>query len=77
MAEAARGTGVAEQNFYRRRSEYGGLGIDQARGLKRLALENSRLKRAAAEVTLDNLMLREASEGKFWALRAGAGASTR
>ena len=43
VAEAARRIGVTEQTFYRWRSEYGGLRIDQARRLKRLASENSRL----------------------------------
>ena len=48
VAEAARRIGVTEQTFYRWRSEYGGLRIDQARHLKRLELENSRLKRPDA-----------------------------
>ena len=64
-AEAARRIGVTEQTFYRWRSEYGGLRLDQARRLKRLELENSRLKRAVAELTMDNQILREASEGNF------------
>ena len=65
VAEAARRIGVTEQTFYRWRSEYGGLRIDQARRLKRLESENSRLKRAVADLTLDNQILREASEGNF------------
>ncbi len=64
-AEAARRIGVTEQTFYPWRSENGGLRIDQARRLKRLELENSRLKRAVAELTLDNQILWEASEGNF------------
>ena len=44
VAEAARRIGVTEQTFYRWRSEYGGLRIDQARRLKRLESENSRLR---------------------------------
>ena len=56
---------MTEQTFSRWRSEYGGLRIDQARRLKRLELENSRLKRAVADLTLDNQILREASEGNF------------
>ena len=65
VAEAASRSGVTEQTFHRWRSEYGGLRIDQARRLKRLELENSRLKRAVADLTLDNQILREASEGNF------------
>ena len=63
VAEAARRIGVTGQAFYRWRSECGGLRSDQARRLKRLELENSRLKRAVAELTLDNQILRETSEG--------------
>ena len=79
VAEAARRIGVTEQTFYRWRSEYGGLRVDQARRLKRLKrleLENSRLKRAVADLTLDNQILREASEGNLWVLHVVAGVST-
>ena len=54
-----------EQTFYRWRSEYGGLRIDEARRLKRLESENSRLKRAVVDLTLDNQILKEAAEGNF------------
>ena len=63
--EAVRRIGVSEQTFYRWRSEYGGLRVDQARRLKQLETENSRLKRAVAELTLDNQILKEAAEGNF------------
>ena len=65
VAEAARRIGITEQTFYRWRAEYGGLGVDQARRLKQLETENSRLKRAVAELTLDNQILKEASQGNF------------
>ena len=65
VAGAARRIGVTEQTFYRWRSEYGGLKIDQARRLKILESENGRLKRAVADLTLDNQILREAAEGNF------------
>ena len=61
VAEAVRRIGVSEQTFYRWRSEYGGLRVDQARRLKQLETENSRLKRAVAELTLDNQILKEAA----------------
>ena len=47
------------------RAEYGGLRADQARRLKQLEKENSRLKRVVAELTLDNQILKEAAEGNF------------
>jgi putative transposase len=65
VLEACRKLGVTEQTFYRWRSEYGGLKLDQARRLKELARENARLKRAVAELTLDKLILKEAAEGNF------------
>lgn len=57
--------GVTGNTYYRWRKEYGGLGSDQARRLKDLETENSRLKRAVADLTLDNLILKEVSTGKF------------
>ncbi len=65
VAEAARRIGVSGQTCYRWRAEYGGLRVDQARRLKRLETENSRLKRAVAELSLDNQLLKEAAEGNF------------
>ena len=75
VAEASRRIGVSEQTFYRWRAEYGGLRIDQARRLKQLETENGRLKRAVAELTLDNQILRQAAEGNFWAPPAAAAVS--
>ena len=65
VAEASRQIAVTEQTFYRWRSEYGGLRMDQAKRLKQLESENSRLKGAVAELTLDNQILKEAAEGNF------------
>ncbi len=65
VAVAVREAGIAEQTYYRWRTEYGGLGIDQARRMKQLEQENARLKRAVAELTLDKLILKEAAEGNF------------
>ena len=65
MAGASRQIGVTEQTFYRWRNEYGGLRIDQVKRLKQLETENTRLKRAVADLTLDNQILKEASEGKL------------
>ena len=65
VAEVSRQIGVTQQTFYRWRTEYGGLKIDQARRLKHLETENGRLRRAVADLTLDNQILREAAEGNF------------
>ena len=65
VGEASRQIGVTEQTYYRWRNEYGGLRIDQVKRLKQLESENTRLKRAIADLTLDNQILKEASEGNF------------
>ena len=65
VAGASRQIGVTQQTFYRWRNEYGGLRIDQVKRLKQLESENTRLKRAIADLTLDNQILKEASEGNF------------
>ena len=41
------------------------MGLSQAKRLKEFERENSRLKRAVADLTLDNLILKEASQGNF------------
>ena len=51
--------------YYRRRREYGGLNLDQAKRLKRLEQENARLKRTVADLALDKQILKEAAEGNF------------
>lgn len=57
--------GVTRNTYYRWRKDYGGLKLDQAKRLKELELENARLKKAVAELTVDNQILKEVSKGKF------------
>ncbi len=64
-AEASRKIGVTEQTYYRWRREYGGMRIDQARRLKELEKENTRLKKLVAELSLDISILKEAARGNF------------
>ena len=56
---------IAEQTYYRWRKEYGGMGTDQLKELKRLQKENERLRRAVSDLTLDKLILTEAAKGTF------------
>jgi transposase-like protein len=65
VAQTCREIAVTEQTFYRWRNEYGGLRLDQAKRLKQLEGENTRLRRAVADLTVDNQILREAAEGNF------------
>ena len=64
-AEVARVLGVTETTYYRWRSEYGGLKGDQVKRLKELEQENTRLRKAVAELTLDKLILKEAAKGNW------------
>ncbi len=65
IAEASRKIGVTGQTYYRWRKEYGGLRIEQAKKLKSLEKENARLKKLVADLSLDNAILKEASEGNY------------
>ena len=56
-AEASRKVGVTEQTYYRWRKEYGGMQLEQAKRLKELEKENSRLKKLIADLSLDTLLL--------------------
>jgi putative transposase len=63
IPEVCRELGVSEQTFYRWRREYGGLRVDQAKRLKLLEQENTRLKKLVADQALDMAILREAARG--------------
>ena len=63
--EVVRNLGITEQTYYRWRKEYGGLRLDQAKRLKELEKENTRLKKLVADQALDNAILKEVSSGKF------------
>ena len=65
VAMVSRELGISEQTYYRWRKEYGGLKVDQARRFKELEKENARLKRAVANLTVDKLILEEATKGNF------------
>ncbi len=65
VAEAIRAIGVSEVTYYRWRQEYGGLKGDQVKRLKELETENTRLRRAISDLTLDKLILQEAARGNY------------
>ncbi len=65
LEEAARKVGVTAQTVSRWKAEYGGLRIDQAKRLKELEQENSRLRKLVANQALDNLILKEVAKGNF------------
>ena len=65
VGQVSRDLGITEQTYYRWRKEYGGMKTVQVKRLKELERENSRLKKAIAELTLDKLILKEALEGNY------------
>ena len=65
IAELIRKVGISEQAFYHWKSKYVGLEVDQARQLKQLRDENTRLKQLVAELTLDKTMLQDVLRKKL------------
>ena len=63
--DAIRQVSFTEQTYYRWRKQYGGIGTDHLRELKRLQKENERLRKAVSDLTLDKLILTEAARGNF------------
>lgn len=63
VGTASKKIGVTEQTYYRWRKEYGGMRIEQAKRLKELEKENTRLKKLVAELSLDNAILKEVTRG--------------
>ena len=75
--DAIRDVGITEQTFHRWRKQYGGMGIEQLKELKRLQEENERLRRAVSDLTLDKQILAEATKGNFSAPSVAPGVSSR
>jgi putative transposase len=64
IPEISKALGISDVTYYRWRKEYGGLRTDQAQRLKELEVENNRLKRLVADLSLDNAIIKEALRGK-------------
>ena len=63
--DAIRQVSITEQIYYRWRKQYGGMGTDQLKELKKLQKENEQLRRAVADLTIDKQILAEAARGNF------------
>ena len=64
-AQACKKAGIVEQTCFRWCKEYGGLQVDQARRLKELEQENSKLQRLLANLSLEKLVLKDIASGNF------------
>jgi len=65
VAEVCRRHGVSEWSFYRWRQKYGGMTVSDAKRLKALQEENSRLKKIVAQQAIDIDLLRDINS-KNW-----------
>ena len=65
ISQASRQLGITEQTYYRWRKLYGGMQVSQAKRLKELENENTRLKKLVADLSLDKAILKEAAKGNF------------
>jgi putative transposase len=63
--QACKEAQITAQTYYRWRKEYGGLKLDQAKRLKELEKENTKLKRLVAELSLEKQILKDVAEGNF------------
>lgn len=65
IADAVRQIGVTQQTYFRWRKDYGGMSRDQLKRLKEMETENTRLRRAVSDQTVDKMILTEAARGNF------------
>lgn len=65
VGDVCRQVGVSEQTFYRWKKEYAGMLPSEARELKQLRDENTKLKRLVADLSLDKVMLQDIVQKKF------------
>jgi transposase-like protein len=65
IALACRDAEISEQSYYRWRKEYGGLQLEQAKRLKELERENSRLRRLVADLSLEKQVLKDVASGNL------------
>ena len=65
VGDLCRQVGISEQTFYRWKKAYGGMLPSEARELKQLRDENTRLKRVVADLTLDKVMLQDVVQKKW------------
>ena len=64
-ADVCRKHGISSATFYKWKAKYGGLDVSDARRLKALEDENARLKRLVADLSLDNVMLKDIASKKW------------
>jgi len=64
-ADVCRKHGVSEATFYKWKAKFGGLDVSEARRLRQLEDENTRLKKLLADAMLDNAVLKDIASKKW------------
>ena len=59
VADLCRKHGVSDASIYKWKAKYGGMDVSEAKRLKTLEEENTRLKRLLADAMLDNVALKD------------------
>jgi len=65
ITEICRHLGIKDQTYYKWRKEYGGMRVDQAKRLKEVEQENTRLRKLVSDLSLDNAILKETVRGNY------------
>lgn len=65
VSEVTRELGISDNTYYKWHKEYGGMQMEQVRRLKELEAENTRLRRAVSDLTLDNQILQDVTRGNL------------
>lgn len=65
VADLCRRHGINDATFYNWKSKYGGLEVSDAKRLKALEDENTRLKKLLADTMLDNAVLKDLASKKW------------
>ena len=65
VTQVIKSIGVSDVTYYRWRKEYGGMNTSQAKRLKELEKENTRLRKVVSDLALDKLILKEAARGNY------------
>jgi len=65
LKEVLRQISISDATYYKWRKEYGGLKVDQAKRYKELEVENQRLRKVVADLTIDNSILKEVTRGNY------------
>ena len=65
ITELCRLRGISQNSFYKWRTQYGGMNVDEAKKLKELMIENAQLKKLVANLSLKELALEEVLSKKW------------